>query len=258
LREQRTDRLPGTARHANGTREDVMTELPLYPLHFEPAYQQRPWGARRLASRLDADRPGEGPIGDAWLLSDRDDYPSRVANGPLKGHSIAQPMERSPSFIPVPGQGVFVEAGTVHSPGDGVVFEVQKKRDVTFRHNDWDRTDQQSGKKRELNVERVLACIDYTRGAATPATPEAETIQPVERERLFDCRNLRLWRLQGEAPFTVGVADAPRIVVCIDGSGSVEYRGAEDVPMETGAVVICHFRTEPSVTLLIIAVPDTP
>lgn len=45
---------------------------------------------------LSAALPGDGPIGEAWILSDRDDHPSLVANGPLKGMNIRQLMEQSP------------------------------------------------------------------------------------------------------------------------------------------------------------------
>ena len=73
-----------------------MTEILLYPLRFEPIYQYRLWGGRRLAELLSAPLPGDGPIGEAWILSDRDDHPSLVANGPLKGRSIRQLLDRSP------------------------------------------------------------------------------------------------------------------------------------------------------------------
>jgi len=66
--------------------------MPLYPLRFEPIYQYRLWGGRRLSSLLSAPLPGDGPIGEAWLLSDRSDHQSLVANGPLKGKSIGQLM----------------------------------------------------------------------------------------------------------------------------------------------------------------------
>ena len=71
-----------------------MSETILYPLRFEPIYQYRLWGGRLLASLLTAPLP-DGPIGEAWILSDRDDYPSKVANGPLMGHTIGQLMEQS-------------------------------------------------------------------------------------------------------------------------------------------------------------------
>jgi mannose-6-phosphate isomerase len=77
----------------------VMTNLPLYPLSFAPIYQYRLWGGRRLARWLEAPLPGEGPIGEAWVLSDRDDHPSRVAEGQLKGHTIVQLIEQAPDLI---------------------------------------------------------------------------------------------------------------------------------------------------------------
>ena len=72
---------------------------PLYPLRFEPIYQYRLWGGRRLAHLLSAPLPGDGPIGEAWLLSDRDDQRSLVANGPLKGQSLTQLLEQSPAEL---------------------------------------------------------------------------------------------------------------------------------------------------------------
>ncbi|MEP7244467.1 MAG: type I phosphomannose isomerase catalytic subunit [Gammaproteobacteria bacterium] len=72
-----------------------MNPLPLYPLRFEPIYQYRPWGGRRLASLLSAPMP-EGPVGEAWVLSDRDEHPSVIASGPLKGRTIAQLLEAFP------------------------------------------------------------------------------------------------------------------------------------------------------------------
>jgi mannose-6-phosphate isomerase len=71
-----------------------MSPISLYPLRFEPIYQYRLWGGRRLADLLSAPLPGDGPIGEAWVLSDRDDHPSRVANGPLKGHALSEVMEQ--------------------------------------------------------------------------------------------------------------------------------------------------------------------
>jgi mannose-6-phosphate isomerase len=67
----------------------------LYPLRFEPIYQYRLWGGRRLAGFLTASLPS-GPIGEAWILSDRDDHASQVADGPLKGQTIGQLLEHFP------------------------------------------------------------------------------------------------------------------------------------------------------------------
>ena len=76
-----------------------MSQTPLYPLRFEPIYQYRLWGGRRLADLLTAPLPGDGPVGEAWVLSDRADHPSRVAEGPLKGRTISQLLEQFPQQV---------------------------------------------------------------------------------------------------------------------------------------------------------------
>ena len=81
------------------TKRHVMGQISLYPLRFEPIYQYRLWGGRRLANLLSAPLPGDGPIGEAWLLSDRDDHPSLVADGPLKGRTIQQLLKQSPEQL---------------------------------------------------------------------------------------------------------------------------------------------------------------
>jgi mannose-6-phosphate isomerase len=70
-----------------------MNQSSLYPMRFDPIYQYRLWGGRRLADLLSAPLPGDGPIGEAWILSDREDHQSKVANGSLKGETIGRLME---------------------------------------------------------------------------------------------------------------------------------------------------------------------
>jgi mannose-6-phosphate isomerase len=71
-----------------------MDKTRLYPLRFESIYQYRLWGGRRLASLLSAPLPGDGPIGEAWVLSDRTDYQNLVVNGALTGQTLGQVMEQ--------------------------------------------------------------------------------------------------------------------------------------------------------------------
>ena len=75
---------------------DQSETLPGYPLRFVPLYQYRLWGGRRLGDLLSTPLPGEDPIGEAWVLSDRDDHPSQVANGPLTGQTIGQLLKQWP------------------------------------------------------------------------------------------------------------------------------------------------------------------
>lgn len=73
-----------------------MSNAQLYPLRFEPIYQYRLWGGRRLAGLLSTPLPGDEPIGEAWVLSDRTDHQSQIANGPLKGQTLGQVMKQFP------------------------------------------------------------------------------------------------------------------------------------------------------------------
>jgi mannose-6-phosphate isomerase len=76
-----------------------MKDIPHYPLRFEPIHQYRPWGGRRLGGYIRAPLPSDDPIGEAWMLSDRDDHPSLVADGPLKGRTIRDLLEQSPERL---------------------------------------------------------------------------------------------------------------------------------------------------------------
>ena len=85
-------------RYVRAKRRFLSQQL-LYPLRFEPIYQYRLWGGRRLADLLSAPLPGDGPIGEAWVLSDRDDHPSLIADGPLKGRTLDQLLKQFPEQI---------------------------------------------------------------------------------------------------------------------------------------------------------------
>jgi mannose-6-phosphate isomerase len=167
------------------------------------------------------------------------------------------------SFAPHRGQAVLIEAGTVHSVGDGlVVFEVQENSDATFRLYDWDHVDGSTGKTRPLQIEQALACVDFTRGPVQPALPIIKSTQPALRETLLRSAHFDVWRLSGTAPFPVGADCTPRVLVCIEGGGHVEHAG-RDVAMEKGVVLLlpaalgaCRFRPAGSVVLLELGVPE--
>lgn len=326
----------------------------LYPLRFKPIYQYRLWGGRRLSSLLSTPLPGTGPIGEAWLLSDRDDHQSIVSDGELKDQTLSQLMEQFPeqllgasgrgykkfplllkfldasdmlsvqvhpsdahrdllpegetgkteawvvlesqpesriyaglkkgttvddlrqsfkngtieehlaSFTPKPGEGIFLQAGTVHALGGNVVvFEVQENSDVTFRLYDWDHIDIKTGHTRPLQFDKALDCIDFAQVAVGPVLPELESVVPVMRERIFDSEHFCLWRLHGESSFTVGTVEMLRVLVCIEGSGHVEYNGANydinkgDVMILPAVVGECDLMPHGVVSILEIGLPSS-
>ena len=84
-----------------------MNQIPLYPFRFDPLFQYRPWGGRRLADLLSIALPGDDPVGEAWILSDRDEHSSVVADGPLKGKTLGQLMNQWPDRLLGNRSGVF-------------------------------------------------------------------------------------------------------------------------------------------------------
>ncbi len=54
------------------------------PLVFEPFFRPQIWGGRRLETFLGKPLPGNGPFGEAWMLSAQSLHVSRVAEGPLR------------------------------------------------------------------------------------------------------------------------------------------------------------------------------
>jgi mannose-6-phosphate isomerase len=182
-----------------------------------------------------------------------------VLRGALTSGTVASHLA---SFTPKPGDGIFIPAGTVHSLGDAVVFEVQENSDVTFRLYDWNHVDAKTGQPRPLQVEQAMACIDFTRGAIRPVVPVVEDAKPVLRERLFEDEHFDLWRLHSESPFTVGIKGMPRVLVCIAGDGQVEHDGADyavgigDVLLLPAVVGACLCRPRGVISLLEISLPE--
>jgi mannose-6-phosphate isomerase len=64
----------------------------LYPLTFEPIFQERIWGGRKLETLYGKTLPAGKVIGEAWEISDRADANSVVSNGPLAGRTLAEVM----------------------------------------------------------------------------------------------------------------------------------------------------------------------
>ena len=59
------------------------------------------------------------------------------------------------------GDVFFLETGTVHAIGAGIVIaEIQQTSDITYRLHDFDRVDEQ-GNERELHVELALDTITF-------------------------------------------------------------------------------------------------
>lgn len=167
-----------------------------------------------------------------------------------------------PSFKPQVGQSVLIEAGDVHSLGDGVVvLEIQQNSDMTFRLYDWDHVDQTTGQKRPLQIDKALQCVDFDQGVIGPAVPVVSEDNGVKREQLLASRHFELSRLTSAAAFEMGRDNAPAIVVCLNGSGALAC-GEQSFGLRKGDVLllpaaagVCVFVPEKEVVVAEITLP---
>ncbi|HHW12783.1 MAG TPA: class I mannose-6-phosphate isomerase [Firmicutes bacterium] len=61
----------------------------LYPLRFQPIYQERIWGGRGLRDEFGRELPSD-QIGESWEITCRAEAESRVAAGPLQGKALGE------------------------------------------------------------------------------------------------------------------------------------------------------------------------
>lgn len=89
----------------------------------------------------------------------------------------------------MPGDVIFVPAGTVHAIGSGVLlYELQEYSDVTYRLYDYGRLDAQ-GRPRELHIERSLDVASFEPSARVKVQPITLTETPEYLDRcLVACR----------------------------------------------------------------------
>ncbi len=133
------------------------------------------------------------------------------------------------------GTTVLIPAGTIHALGAGVmVYEIQQPSDITYRLDDWGRTDA-AGNPRDVHLAAGLA---VSRPELMP-----EIINPVplraaigERHILAACRYFVLERvaLPVGASASVGSTGSPVAITLVTGSGIV---GDEVIEAGRSAVV---------------------
>ena len=69
--------------------KQLFTTMPV--LTFQPIYQQRVWGGRKLETIYHRELPDPStPYGESWEISDRTEAQSVVTNGPFKGESLSK------------------------------------------------------------------------------------------------------------------------------------------------------------------------
>ncbi|MCA9265631.1 MAG: class I mannose-6-phosphate isomerase [Planctomycetales bacterium] len=120
------------------------------------------------------------------------------------------------SFEPTVGDCVFIEAGTMHALGAGLlVAEIQQSSDTTYRVFDWNRVDQ-DGNPRQLHIEEALEVTDFACGPIGPQVPQPT--EDTHRERLVACDKFVLDRWQVDDRTELGGDDRFHLLAVLSGS----------------------------------------
>lgn len=119
-------------------------------------------------------------------------------------------------FEPVPGDCVFIKAGTVHALGAGlVILEIQQNSDATLRLFDWNRLGP-DGQPRPLHIEQALNVIDYGLGPVDAQKPQRTDRSHIVR--LVECDKFILDRWEFNEPVRIGGDNRFHIVAVLEGA----------------------------------------
>jgi mannose-6-phosphate isomerase len=190
----------------------------------------------------------EGPTAngktEAWVVVEAD-RTARLYTGLIPGVTA----ERLRRAIPegkiedllyvheaLPGDCIFLHAGTVHAIGGGVLlFEIQQSSDLTYRLYDWGRVDPKTGRERELHIDKGLASIDYSAGPSRPESVTDEGHGRIRLAPLIECKYFTLGRWETDRPFRAGEKGECRVLVGTGGRATIRHAGA-DYLLEFGDV----------------------
>lgn len=157
----------------------------------------------------------------------RGEAAERIANGTLTDVLNAVPVQAGDVF--------FIEAGTVHAIGAGILIaEIQQNSNTTYRVFDYGRVGA-DGKPRALHVEKALEVSRL----CPPTRPAGPIGKPEQKGGLTDtllaaCEyfTTRLLAVTGSAPLCAD-AESFHSLLCLGGEGAVMWDG-KAIPFQKG------------------------
>jgi mannose-6-phosphate isomerase len=134
-----------------------------------------------------------------------------------------------------PGDVFFLETGTVHAIGAGlVVAEIQQTSDITYRLYDFERKDAQ-GNTRELHVDLALDAINYNK-VDTQKKYETKTNTS---NVVVDCPYFTTNFLPLENKLEVSKSgESFTVYMCIEGSFEIEYDGFKQTYIKGDTILV--------------------
>lgn len=136
--------------------------------------------------------------------------------------------------VPVhPGDVFFIEAGTIHAIGAGILIcEIQQNSNTTYRVYDYGRVGA-DGKPRELHVEKAKAVSRLTPNEPGAGVQPAQAVPGGKVQPLASCKYFTTRRLDVENEMTLNV-DETSFVSLVVTQGSGEILGENTVTFTKG------------------------
>lgn len=134
-----------------------------------------------------------------------------------------------------PGDVFFLETGTVHAIGAGLVIaEIQQTSDITYRLYDFDRKDAQ-GNTRELHVDLALDAINYNK----VDTQKKYGTKANTSNVMVDCPYFTTNFLPLENKLEVSKSgETFTVYMCIEGSFEIEYDGFKNTYIKGDTILV--------------------
>lgn len=147
-----------------------------------------------------------------------------------------------------PGDVFFLPAGRVHYIGKGLLLaEIQQTSDITYRIYDFDRKDA-SGQTRELHTEQAVDAIDYHHYGDYKTQYERKLNEGVNAVK-SDYFVTNVLHFDQEVMHDYTHLDSFVILVCVEGSLTIQATGGYSVPLNMGECALIP-ASVPSVTLV--------
>ncbi len=183
-------------------------------------------------------RAVEGKFGktEAWVIL-KADPGAQLVFGVVPGTTTEQLREASQQGSAVqallqrvnvePGDVLYIPSGMVHAIGKGIMlYEIQQSSDVTYRFYDWDRVDQ-SGKKRELHLDKALDVTDVTLPAVKAVPQVLLSNETGVRSQLLKNDFFGLERLENCKDMVIAPTPEKFGIITAIEDGSIAWDGGE-------------------------------
>ncbi len=186
--------------------------IQLHPNDALAKKRHNSFGKTEMWYVVDADKHSKLYIGFDKAYT-KDSYLSNFNKGKILEMVNAKEVEKGDVF--------FIETGTVHAIGKGVLIaEIQQTSDLTYRIFDWNRTDD-SGFSRELHTELALEAFDFSKTQIDKISYQDKLNQS---EKLVSCPYFTTNKLNVEGSFEKDLSkslDSFVVYMCVEGNGEM-------------------------------------